>query len=73
MPSIDELLTAKLCENGYYLWTKSWTAVVSRILARAVLASFDPGSGRFVRPLPSINDALWRVGTMDAASDVGFL
>jgi len=39
MPGVEELLTSKLCENRCYLWTKSWTAVVSRVLARAVLGS----------------------------------
>ena len=73
MPSIEEVLTAKLCENGYYLWTRSWATVVSRVLARALLASLDPDCGNLRGPLPPVNDPSWRARTMNAANDVGVL
>jgi len=73
MPSIEDILTRKLCENDYGLWTKSWAAVVSRVFARAVLTSFDSCSGLFTRPLPPINDLSWRVRTIATSLDVAVL
>src|ERR1700683_4270619 len=73
MPGIEGLLTTKLSEDGHRLWAESWMAVVSRILARAVLESFDATSGRLVRPLPPVNDVLWRVRTVNRASDIAVL
>jgi hypothetical protein len=73
MSSIEELLIRKLSENGYSLWTASWASVVTRVLARAVIGSFDFGSGRLISPLPPINDALWRVRVIQAAADIAAL
>lgn len=73
MPSIEELVTRKLSENRYTLWRSSWAAVVTRVLARAVIASFDFGCGRCIGPIPPVNDSLWRVQVIEGAHDIAAL
>lgn len=70
MPSIEELITAKLCDDDHRLWTKAFAAAATRVLARGVLVSFDPTSGRFSDPLPPVNDLQWRVRMLNEATDV---
>ena len=70
MPSIDELIIGELHQDDYKLWRSAFTAAVTRILAREVLASFDPTLGRFLRRFPPINDLRWRVRVLDAATDL---
>lgn len=70
MPSLDELVIAKLCEDDYKLWRNAFTAAVTRVLARQVLAPFDATLGRFLSRLPPLNDLGWRVRVLDAATDL---
>jgi hypothetical protein len=70
MPSIEELIIAKLSEDHHRLWTKAFAAAATQVLARRLLASFDPTSGRFLGGLPPVNNLLWRVHVLNEATDL---
>lgn len=70
MPSIEELITLKLCEDHHRLWTAAFAAAASRVLARGMLTSFDPASGRFPGRFPPVNDLSWRVQVLKLSTDL---